>query len=412
MIMTDPSDHPAPLRILLLWGRWMPYHHARLRGLRAELGAGGVVIPVQYCRSSRDYAWSAQGDAGDGVITLRHSSNESHFSLRAVLGELLPLLQRERPDVVFVPSYWHWSLAAAMLARMVGASVVMMNESHEATVRPGLLRSVVRRLIMPLYSSALVGGQPHKRYFASLGLPPTRIVTGYDAVDNAYFASRATAARLDAPLVRHRLGLPQRYYLWAGRMEPKKNLPLLIEAYARAASEIGPDTPALLLVGGGSQLDAVVTQAHDLGLPIHTAPTPGSDGPCVHLRSFLPPDGLASVYALARCVVLCSRMEEWGLVVNEALAAGTPVVVSQAAGCAEDLLPGPDDPAFPDLHVRRGGLLFDPEDASMLANCLIFLHNNGSTHARLAREAPVAVAPFSPRHFGRAALTAARLALA
>ena len=53
-------------------------------------------------------------------------------------------------------------------------------------------------LRLPASDAALVGGTPHKRYFAGLGIPEDKIFTGYDAIDNAYFAARADEIRASA----------------------------------------------------------------------------------------------------------------------------------------------------------------------------------------------------------------------
>jgi len=396
-------------RCVLLWGRWTPYHHARLRGLREALGSAGRVIPVQYSAGSRDYGWMRQLEES-GLVTLRGARCETRFSLRALLGGMLPLLLREEPDVVFVPAYWHWSLATALLARMAGARVVTMNESHAGTVKPGRLRRLARRMALRLFDAAFVGGAPQRRLHEAMGMDPRRIVTGYDAVDNDFFAEHARMARADEAAARARLCLPAAYILWAGRMEPKKDLPTLVHAYGLLARGLGADAPALLVVGDGVERPALLAAVAAEGLQLHEGPS-CPPGPCVCLRPFLAPAELAAAYALSRCMVLASRLEEWGLVTNEALAAGTPVVVSAAAGCAEDLLPGPDDPAFPGVRVRRSGLLFDPGDAAGLANALRLLHTHPSLRERLRREAPAAAAPFSTRCFGFAALQAVRRAL-
>ncbi len=56
----------------------------------------------------------------------------------------------------------------------------------------------IKRQIVRQFDAALVGGAPQKRHFAGLGIPADKIFTGYDAIDNAYFAARADEIRASA----------------------------------------------------------------------------------------------------------------------------------------------------------------------------------------------------------------------
>lgn len=74
----------------------------------------------------------------------------------------------------------------------------MMNESHAGTELATGWKRWIKRQIVKRFDAALVGGEPHKRHFASLGIPADKIFTGYDAVDNDFFASRAADIRAEA----------------------------------------------------------------------------------------------------------------------------------------------------------------------------------------------------------------------
>jgi glycosyltransferase involved in cell wall biosynthesis len=148
-------------------------------------------------------------------------------------------------------------------------------------------------------------------------------------------------------------------------------------------------------------------------------------------------------YALAEAFVLPSLKEEWGLVVNEAMAAGLPVIVSRTAGCAEDLVPKAtasrssqlavgsiqfgeekttDDckPLTDDsLEERSNGFVFDPNSSDALCEALrriadqktkrlIDQETNGLTE--MGKRSREIVAKFSCENFARQALSAARAA--
>ncbi len=112
----------------------------------------------------------------------------------------------------------------------------------------------MKRRLVGLYSAALVGGSRHADYLVQLGFPRERIFFGYDAVDNGYFIAETDKVRADGDPVRARLRLPERYFLASARFVEKKNLPRLLEAYARyraLSAEAGCTPWALVLLGDG-----------------------------------------------------------------------------------------------------------------------------------------------------------------
>ncbi|MBC8002287.1 MAG: glycosyltransferase, partial [Opitutaceae bacterium] len=129
-------------------------------------------------------------------------------------------------------------------------------------------------------------------------------------------------------------------------------------------------------------------------------------------------------YALADAFVLPSLWEEWGLVVNEAMACGLPVVVSETAGCAEDLL-RPGWPALPDhlaatVHhqlakrggrIRRNGFVFDPNSAESLTGALLALESSSALRDIMGKASRLIVESVSCENFARNALSAVHVAM-
>src|SRR5690606_3801351 len=112
---------------------WGPYHYARFRALHEAGARKGIdVIGVELFSQSGDYAWIAS-DKHPAVHHLGMDGVETDFKPWALTTKLIPFLWKVKPDVIFVPSYWHWSLFLNYAGRMMGAKIVMMNESHAAT---------------------------------------------------------------------------------------------------------------------------------------------------------------------------------------------------------------------------------------------------------------------------------------
>lgn len=397
-------------RVLLVWGNWGPYHRARFLAFRrAGATAGLLVEGLELFSRSGIYDWEAP-PAAEGLHRLDLGRNEMAFRPWLLLRTAAPLIRRLRPSVVFVPSYWHWSLFLNVVARLAGARVVMMNESHAGTERARGPARWLKRRIVSSFHAALVGGSPHRRFFAALGLPAGRIHLGYDAVDNDWFGRAADEARAGAAAVRARLQLPERYFLSLGRLVEKKNLGVLIRAFARLREETPPGErpalPSLVLVGSGEKEVELRRGCRELGLAVIDHPiTPGAPGAngdaagAVHFFGFRQIRDNALFYGLADAFVLPSVREEWGLVVNEAMACGLPVLVSRAAGCAEDL-----------VEDGVNGYLFAPGEAGELAARLRLLAMDAPLRRRMGQAARERIRHWGCERFAQGALAAVETA--
>jgi glycosyltransferase involved in cell wall biosynthesis len=178
------------------------------------------------------------------------------------------------------------------------------------------------------------------------GLPPERIDVVYNGVDSA-FRPLPPAQVAD---FRARHGLPERFMLFVGTLEPRKNVAGLVEAYACL-----PRTrPPLMLVGGKGWLyDEVFRQIQERGLAGE-----------IHFVGYVPAEELPSWYNAADLFVYPSFYEGFGLPVLEAMACGTPVITSRASSLPE--------------VVGQAALLVDPGDVDALTGALERLLDDGA----------------------------------
>jgi len=287
--------------------------------------------------------------------------------------------------------------------------MVVMSESAREDELRTWWKEMLKRRIVDLYSTALVGGQRHIDYLVELGMPRERIFTGYDVVDNHYFARRTEEIRNShlrqgnggqaASEIRNNYGLPENYFLASARFIPKKNLPRLIRAYSEYRDRLkrtgvtdagyNRDTPwDLVLLGDGPLRQTLNTQLSTLNLQAH-----------VHLPGFKQYDELPVYYALAKAFVHASTTEQWGLVVNEAIASGLPVIVSDRCGCVPEL-------------VNGNGFTFDPFDEQELVERLSQMASLSDDERKSLSDASYGIsANFAPKRFGEGLEQAARLAL-
>src|SRR5436309_7185071 len=341
-----------------------PYHHARLNAAASRLSVTGF----EWLAKAHD-AWGKAGsDARYHKVSLFPEAAHNNLGSSQLRRAFWSALEQANPDVVAVNGWNDFgSLVAANCCVRRGIPMVVMSESARQDEPRTWWKEMIKRRVVGLYSAALVGGQRHVEYLVELGMPRDRIFMGYDVVDNAYFARSAAEIRNSKFETRKKYELPENYFLASARFIEKKNLPRLIRAYAeyRQRSEVirlrqgyggqkgqtsavsGENAPwDLVLLGDGPLRKTLNSQLSTLNLHPH-----------VHLPGFKPYDELPVYYALASAFVHASTTEQWGLVVNEALASGLPVIVSSRCGCVPEL-------------VQDNGFTFDPVDEHELASRL------------------------------------------
>jgi glycosyltransferase involved in cell wall biosynthesis len=133
-------------------------------------------------------------------------------------------------------------------------------------------------------------------------------------------------ARTDADALRSKYALPERYTLASARFIKKKNLPNMVVAYADARQRLG-ELPDLVILGDGPERAAVEDA-------IQAADMVGK----VHLPGFRGYEILPTFYGLAEAFLHVSKSEQWGLVINEAMASGVPVIASRPCGAARTVI--------------------------------------------------------------------------
>ena len=420
-----------PVNLAIVWAQYGPYHFARMSALR-KLAADANLHAIEVANQTSVYAWNRSRNATE-LVTLCPGCVFETLSFWKVFQRARRVFKELKLDVCILPGYApKQSFAVLAAAKSLGIRTVMMNESHAGTSRARAVGTLAKRRLMALFDSALVGGGPQKRYAASLGFREEKIFIGYDAVDNDYFSTRSEEIRARAPEIRAQYRLPENYFLSLGRFVAKKNLATLIQAY-RMFLNVNPKSRThLVMVGSGEEEDALRTLARELRLPVYQKTKAGGvaelpalapEPPGVHFYGFRQIEDNPVFYALADAFVLPSLWEEWGLVVNEAMASGLPVIVSETAGCAEDLLVTGRLAAPPQWsdklreclaqlagRIRQNGFVFNPRSAQSLANAFMLLECAPELRRKMGQASRRAIEKFSCDNFARNALAAVRMA--
>ena len=356
-------------RVAILFDNFGPYHIARMLGASAELD----VVAVEATPGGTEYAW----DKPAVPAPLHYLPLAGSGGLRDVIAELDAKLAPLEVNAIALPGWSSRAAFASLIwARERSIPAILMSETNSWDFARKPVAEWVKRRIVAHYSAGLVTSDSQARYLVDLGLREAAIFRGYNAVDNTYFAQAAAAAAMPE-------GLPEairgRYFLTSNRFIEKKNLARLLDAYAafrRGRSDDPADWP-LVLLGDGELRGALEAQRAALGLTAH-----------VLMPGFRQIDELPNFYGTAGAFVHASTTEQWGLVVNEAMASGLPVAISKRCGCAEVL-----------VEDGLTGLLFDPLDTAAITRALDRLTDRARATA-LAVAGCARVNAWGPERFG------------
>lgn len=293
-----------------------------------------------------------------------HPHTQSFFG--AVNPGLASVIARERFDALWVHGY-------AQLSNWIGFATaaclripfLIRGDSQLLVHRPLSVRSLRRLVFATLFraaSAVLYIGQQNRRFYEWFGVPADKLFFAPYGVDNAFFAERAEAARQNGrrEVLRARIdaGPDDVVLLVVGKLMGFKRPLDVVRAMARL------DRRAIaVFVGDGELRDAVERELVASGVR-------------GMVTGFVNQSDLPEWYAAGDVAVLASDFEKWGLVVNEAMACGLPVVVSDLVGCAPDL-----------VHEGESGAVFRARDPEALAAALRPLVTEPALRARLGDKA-------------------------
>jgi glycosyltransferase involved in cell wall biosynthesis len=244
----------------------------------------------------------------------------------------------------YLKCYWQ----AVRACRRAGIPVLVRGDSQLLTPRSWLkewLKKIAYRQMLQRFDGFLTVGQRNEAYLRHYGVPEKMLFRAAHFVDNAWFVARAAAALEESRALREKWQADDQdlVVLFVGKFIPEKRCEDLLEACRQVSTDM---RIRLVYVGSGKLEQNLRDQAARLGVvPI--------------FEGFKNQSEMPYHYASADVLVLPSMSETWGLAVNEAMACGTPAIVSEACGCAPDL-----------IEPGATGFTFPTGDITALAVCL------------------------------------------
>jgi glycosyltransferase involved in cell wall biosynthesis len=283
-------------------------------------------------------------------------------------------LNRTQPDVVLCGGYNYLaSWAAAYWARIHRVPLLLWSESTAFDLRRRYrVVEFMKMRFLKMCSGFVVPGASSLNYLKDLEIEEQPIFTAPNAVDTSLFSNLAEAARRNESLLRSRLGLPQRYFLYVGRLLRAKGVFDLLDAYAQLKTDLRSKV-GLVFVGDGADRLNLIERASKI--------THGT----IQFPGFVHREELPEIYALADGLILPTHSDVWGLVVNEAMACNLPVIVTGVAGCALDL-----------VENDWNGFVVAPCDPSQLAVSMENLASDSAKRLEMGCRSRQRVDAYSP----------------
>lgn len=255
--------------------------------------------------------------------SLKPDSN--HF-LGIVNFNLRKKLKKWNPDAVLVYRWSVWShcilLALFNLKNchlfFRGDSILQVPKvSFKSKLLDGIKRFIFRKV-----DTAYYVGERNRQYYEHLGFDTSRLLFAPHSIDNDRFKNQAIEWEERALIERDKMGIGKDdiVFLYAGKFYELKGLFTLIHAFQKL-----PGNKYKLILAGGGKLESELKQQ-------------AVNDQRIRFLGFSNQSEMPLIYRLGNVFVLPSISETWGLSVNEAMACGRPVIVSDACGCAEDLI--------------------------------------------------------------------------
>jgi len=329
-------------RVLILQNIISPYKTLLFNALREVLNMDFKILYLAETEGNRE--WRIDKNEIKFAFDVMFKGKIDNISPIKMAIETCRKLNLYDPKIVIIGGYSYLAYWAAVIwAKKNKRKVIAIIESHYLDKPRIKFKEWVKRLFVSNCDAALVDGSRHRDYVISLGLTPEKIFIkgGTGPVDVDFYQREVAKYKDKKTTICDKFDIKTRNFLYIGRFSPEKNIIFLLSAYKKLKDE-GINW-GLILVGNGPQREEINEFIRKNNIKD------------VFMPGFKQKEEIPEYLAISDVFILPSISEPWGLVVNEAMAAGLPVLVSKKCGC------------YPDL-IKEGvnGFSFDPDNENEL----------------------------------------------
>jgi 1,2-diacylglycerol 3-alpha-glucosyltransferase len=372
------------MRLAILFINYGPYHLARIESCYELFKKNGWdVVGIEIARSDNVYSWRTNiQNFHIPIFSIFGNTRNESVSFKQIYNHTATTLSQIKPDVLAIAGYAEKTMLSALIWCILHKkATILLSDSKKDDAPRYWWLEMFKSFLLKGYKSVLSAGKPHKRYLLDLGIQSDAIFFPYDVIGNSQFypdTIKNLPKLIDKP-----------YFLAINRFVPQKNILFLLAAYTNYRQIVGDRAWDLVLCGDGELRSRIEQQLIESHLQ-----------DSVHLPGFLQQQELLPYFAHASCFIHSSIQEQWGLVVNEAMAAGLPVLVSNRCGCFEDL-----------VIEGVNGFNFDPENLQQLTDLMEKMSSGNIDLKKMGQASLEHIQKFSPDDFARGLMQAAEYAL-
>lgn len=258
------------------------------------------------------------------------------------------IIRKMKPDVINITGYSDFALWIVIIyCKFKGIKTILSNESTAGDHHRNKLYEYLKALFITKFDGYFNFGTRSKNYLISLGAEPEKMLVNRNCVDNNSIYRIYQSVLSEKPKIKAELNLSDKNFIFVGRLIEQKNLFRMLEAF-KIANEKAQEKWGMIILGDGE------LESELLDYVVHNKLSN------VSFQHGVSWDKVPYYLALGDVLVLPSISETWGLVVNEAMVCGLPVIVSENCGCTSDL-----------VQNNKNGFTFSPLDVNQLSE--IFL---------------------------------------
>lgn len=247
-----------------------------------------------------------------------------------------------KPDILILGGYQYFACWAGLFwAKLNKKKIILWSASNENDRSRFFLKEMLKSCFIRKCDAANVYGKRGKEYFVKLGMEENKIFVKGNTTENSFYYDESMKLRSKRVSLCKQFAVPFHNFLYVGRFSPEKNVLHLLDAYRRLKT--AECSWGLVLIGSGPQEKEIKDYVNKYSVRD------------VHMPGFKQKHAIPQYLAISDIFILPSTSEPWGLVVNEAMAAGLPVLVSKRCGCYPDL-----------IREAENGFSFDPYNERQL----------------------------------------------
>lgn len=309
-----------------------------------------------------------------------HAAPNKGFRGIVLKDNLKQLLKERKATHVYINgwqvlAYWQ----VLWIAKSLGLTTIFKGESND--IKPvSFWKQIIKKILLSQFFARidyfLYIGEANKRLYLKHNISSSKLLPGLYCVDNDRFYTSSLYYKAQAQIIRNNWGITKEVFciLFSGKFIPKKRPLDIIKAIKLAQLT---HLVHIVFVGDGELYDEIKQHTNVIfdkenGI-INTIKEKEVN---ISIIGFLNQTEISKAYAIANCLILPSDYgETWGLVVNEAMASGLPVIVANECGSAEDL-----------VKPLSSSLVYKTGDIKALANSILYLMNNPADQQKIQQQ--------------------------